>query len=37
VKDPEPDHKCLRKEASKIKQDKAVFGRQKVSTDIFER
>jgi hypothetical protein len=27
VKDPEPDYKCLEKEAGKIEQNKAVFGR----------
>jgi hypothetical protein len=37
MKDPEPDYKCLEREASKVKQDKAVFNRQKVLTNIFER
>jgi hypothetical protein len=37
VKDLKPDYKCLRKEADKIKQNRAVFNRQKVLTDIFER
>jgi hypothetical protein len=37
VEDPEPDHKCLEKEAGEVGQDKAVFNRQEVSTDIFER
>jgi hypothetical protein len=37
VKDPEPDHKCLGKEAGEVGQDRAVFGRQEVSTDIFGR
>jgi hypothetical protein len=37
VKDPEPDYKCLGKEADKIGQDKAVFDRQEVLTNIFER
>jgi hypothetical protein len=37
VKDPEPDYKCLRKEADKIGQDRAVFSEQEVLTDIFKR
>jgi hypothetical protein len=37
VEDPEPDYKCLGKEAGKIGQDRAVFGRQEVLTDIFGR
>jgi hypothetical protein len=37
VKDPKPDYKCLGKKAGKVRQDKAVFSRQKVSTDIFKR
>jgi hypothetical protein len=37
VEDPEPDYKCLGREASKIEQDRAVFSGQKVSTDIFRR
>jgi hypothetical protein len=37
VKDPKPDYKCLRKEAGKIRQNRAVFGGQEVLTDIFER
>jgi hypothetical protein len=37
VKDPEPDYKCLGREAGKIRQDKAVFGKQKVLTNIFGR
>jgi hypothetical protein len=37
VKDPEPDYKCLGKEADKIRQDRAVFDGREVLTDIFER
>jgi hypothetical protein len=37
VKDLEPDYKCLEREAGKVRQDKAVFGRREVLTDIFER
>jgi hypothetical protein len=37
VKDPEPDYKCLGREAGEVGQDKAVFSRQKVLTDIFKR
>jgi hypothetical protein len=37
VEDPEPDYKCLGREAGKVGQDRAVFGRQEVSTDIFKR
>jgi hypothetical protein len=37
MEDPEPDYKCLRREAGKIGQDRAVFNRQKVLTNIFER
>jgi hypothetical protein len=37
VKDPEPDYKYLRKKASKVRQNRAVFGGQKVLTDIFKR
>jgi hypothetical protein len=37
VEDLEPDYKCLKREAGKVKQDKAVFDRQKVLTNIFER
>jgi hypothetical protein len=37
VKDSEPDYKCLKREAGKVEQDRAVFSRQKVLTDIFER
>jgi hypothetical protein len=37
VEDLEPDYKCPGKKAGKVRQDKAVFGRQEVSTDIFKR
>jgi hypothetical protein len=37
VEDPEPDYKCLRREADKIRQNRAVFGGQEVLTDIFKR
>jgi hypothetical protein len=37
VEDPEPDYKCLGRKVGKVRQDRAVFNRQKVSTDIFER
>jgi hypothetical protein len=37
VKNLELNYKCLRKEADKVKQDRAVFSRQKVLTDIFRR
>jgi hypothetical protein len=37
VKDPEPNYKCLRKEADKVRQNRAVFSGQKVLTDIFKR
>jgi hypothetical protein len=37
VKDPKPDYKCLRRKAGKVRQDRAVFDRQKVLTDIFKR
>jgi hypothetical protein len=37
VKDLEPDYKCLEREVDEIKQDKAVFSRREVLTDIFER
>jgi hypothetical protein len=37
VEDSEPDYKCPEKKASKVGQDKAVFSKQKVSTDIFKR
>jgi hypothetical protein len=37
VKDPEPDYKCLRRKAGKVGQDKAVFSRQEVLTNIFKR
>jgi hypothetical protein len=37
VEDSELDYKCLEKKAGEIKQDRAVFSRQKVITDIFER
>jgi hypothetical protein len=37
VKDLKPDYKCLEKKADKVRQNKAVFGRQEVLTDIFGR
>jgi hypothetical protein len=37
VKDPEPDYKCLEREAGKVGQNRAVFVGQKVLTDIFKR
>jgi hypothetical protein len=37
VEDPKLDYKCLRKEVGKVKQNKAVFGRQEVLTNIFRR
>jgi hypothetical protein len=37
VKDLKPDYKCLKRKVNKVKQDKAVFGGQKVLTDIFGR
>jgi hypothetical protein len=37
VEDLKLDYKCLKREANKIRQDKAVFDRQKVLTDIFKR
>jgi hypothetical protein len=37
VEDPEPDYKCLGKKVGKVRQDRAVFGGQKVLTDIFKR
>jgi hypothetical protein len=37
VKDPEPDYKCLEREAGKIGQNKAVFNRQEMLTNIFKR
>jgi hypothetical protein len=37
VEDLKPDYKCLEREADKVGQDRAVFGRQEVLTDIFER
>jgi hypothetical protein len=37
VEDLEPDYKCLGKEAGKVRQNKAVFGRQEVLTNIFKR
>jgi hypothetical protein len=37
VKDLKLDYKCLGKKAGKVRQDKAVFGRQKVLINIFER
>jgi hypothetical protein len=36
VKDPELDYKCLGKEAGKVGQDRAVFSRQEVLTNIFK-
>jgi hypothetical protein len=37
VEDPKLDYKCLGREADGVGQDKAVFGRQEVLTDIFKR
>jgi hypothetical protein len=37
VKDPELDYKYLGKEVSKVGQNRAVFSRQEVLTDIFGR
>jgi hypothetical protein len=37
VEDPEPDYKCLKKKADKVGQNRAVFGRQEVLTNIFKR
>jgi hypothetical protein len=37
VKDPEPDYKYLERKADKIRQNKAVFSKQKVLTNIFRR
>jgi hypothetical protein len=37
VKDPKPDYKCLGRKVGGVGQDKAVFGKQKVLTDIFGR
>jgi hypothetical protein len=37
VKNLELDYKCLGKKAGKIRQDRAVFSRQEVLTDIFKR
>jgi hypothetical protein len=37
VEDPEPDYKCLGREAGGIRQNRAVFSRQEVLKDIFER
>jgi hypothetical protein len=36
VKDLKPDYKCLKKKAGEVRQDKAVFGRQEVLTNIFK-
>jgi hypothetical protein len=36
VEDLKLDYKCLRRKAGKVRQNKAVFGRQKVLTDIFK-
>jgi hypothetical protein len=37
VKDPELNYKCLRREADKVKQNKAIFNRQEMLTNIFKR
>jgi hypothetical protein len=37
VKDLKPDYKCLGRKAGEVEQDKAVFGRREVLTNIFER
>jgi hypothetical protein len=36
VENPKLDYKYLKKEAGKVEQDRVVFGRQKVLTDIFK-
>jgi hypothetical protein len=36
VKDPELDYKYLKREAGKVGQNRVVFGRQEILTDIFE-
>jgi hypothetical protein len=35
IKDPEPDYKCLKRKAGKVGQNRAVFDRQEVLTNIF--
>jgi hypothetical protein len=37
MEDPEPDYKCLRREAGRVKQNRAVFSGREVLTDIFKR
>jgi hypothetical protein len=37
VEDLKPDYKCLEREVGKVGQDRAVFGRQEVLTNIFKR
>jgi hypothetical protein len=37
VKDLKPDYKYLKRKAGKVRQDKAVFDRQEVLTNIFKR
>jgi hypothetical protein len=37
VEDLKPDYKCLGRKAGEVGQDKAVFGGQKVLTNIFGR
>jgi hypothetical protein len=37
MKDPKLDYKCLGREADKIGQDRAVFSRREVLTNIFGR
>jgi hypothetical protein len=37
IKDLEPDYKYLKRKAGKVRQNKAVFNRQKVLTNIFKR
>jgi hypothetical protein len=36
VEDPELNYKCLKREAGKVRQDKAVFSRQEVLTNIIK-
>jgi hypothetical protein len=37
VEDPKPDYKCLERKTGKIRQDRAVFSRQEILTNIFGR
>jgi hypothetical protein len=36
MEDPEPDYKYLGREAGEVGQDRAVFNRQEVLTNIFK-